>query len=650
MTDLSMTNRRALHTSPSGYDQARSFNTRTLQSISDRSNLEYCTATVSSKTVTGLLPSMGNLFTDKMSSSEKRDIQRRLERGSMRPHIPADFPGFDVEGHLNPGTTPVSRSSNNTAPSPRSQKPKNVDRIFNGSDHISDTGRKIRRRPSIEARTRKSDYHTLLEGGSLWSDDEVIDDVDADVQGPVQSELVREESSNRVQVRLAPPISDVAVDAPRQSMVSVLYGRQNPDSWYLTRRLARLSAVSVDTEFDSTTLLRRRNIDADAAELHQLWRRTGVISTRYRDVNFDPDGINPQHTWIACWPLIDAAIHGYVIDDIEFVDRVMDLLEEKIVKGVRPDIDTISHIFGEKRHNMPKALRRFLVDRWLDSATEGFGDVDPSDLPQPFVCSALETAMRRLSNDNRSSSPADCQYHTHATPEECYKQRIAPEEAKRQQRYKYRREKASHEAEQVAADSIECGIVVVDWEGRRLEQHRRLRDESDASLPAFDDRIGTTNQMHKTSLSDGLDVLDDTDANNQLIAKSSSSSIFGTAQADGPVDEVKFAPPTREPPPMPPSRNARVERDDSAVEGDQTYERLLRDQQIQFSLFDGAMQAVKVEGNSASIALGAPAMPRDSDTNARAVSRESPRRRERRTCPGSFPESRAGSLNKADAA
>ncbi|KAI4671040.1 uncharacterized protein J4E88_009435 [Alternaria novae-zelandiae] len=593
---------------------------------------------------------MGNLFTDKMSSSEKRDIQRRLERGSMRPHIPADFPGFDVEGYLNPGTTPVSRSSNNTALSPRSQKPRNVDRIFDGSDHVSDTGRKFRRRPSIEARTRKSDYHTLLEGGSLWSDDEVIDDVDVNVQGPVQSEPVKEESSNRVQVHLAPPIPDAAVDTPRQSMISVLYGRQNPDSWYLTRRLARLPTVNIPDNIDLPTLLRRRNIDADAAEMHQIWRRTGVIPTRYRDVNFDPDGINPQHTWIACWPLINAAIHGYVIDDVEFVDRVMDLLEEKIVKGVKPDIDTISHIFGEKRHYMPKALSRFLVDRWVNNATEGFGDVNPSDLPQPFVCSALETAMRRLSSDKRSSPLLNCQYHTHATPEECYKQRIAPEEAKRQQRYKYRREKASREAEQVAADSIECGIVVVDWEGRRLEQHRRLRDGSGASLPAFDDRIGTADQMHKTSPSDGLDVIDDADANDQLNVNPSSSSMFGTSQTDGPVDEVKFAPPTHEPPPMPPSRNARVERDGSDVEGDRAYGALLRNQQIQFSLFDGAMQAVKIEEDSESIALGALAMPRDSDANARTVLRESPRRRERRTCPGSFPESRSGSLNKADAA
>jgi len=169
-------------------------------------------------------------------------------------------------------------------------------------------------------------------------------------------------------------------------------------------------------------------------------------------------------------------------------------------------------------------------------------------------------------------------------------------------------------------------------------------------LPAFDDRIEPSREVQEVEHSDGLDVQEDIDAKNRLNAKSSSSSMFGTAQADGPVDEVKFAPPTRSPPPMPPSPSARVRRDDSAVESDQTYGALLRNQHIQFSLFDVAMQAVKIEGDSESTALSAPAMPRDSDANARTVSGESPRRRERRTCPGSFPESRSGSLDKADAA
>ncbi|KAI4944231.1 hypothetical protein J4E91_008785 [Alternaria rosae] len=425
-----------------------------------------------------------------MSFSEKRDIRRRLERGSMPPRIPPGFPGVGAGGYLNFGTSRVPHSQNSSAFSSRDQNTTRVDRIFDGSDHVGDTGRKLRRRPSIEARARKSEYHNLLEGGNLCSDDEVTDDLDTDLREPKQSEPVKKESSNTQRVQLAAPIPDAAVDAPRQSMISVLYGRQDTDSWYLTRRLARLPASNVAASLDPSTLLRRRNIDADAAELYQLWRRTGVIPTRYRDVNFDPEGIDPQRTWIACWPLINAAIHGYVVEDIEFVDRLMGLLEEKVVKGIRPDSDTISHIFGENRHHMPTALGRFLVDRWVDCAAEGFCDVDLFDLPQHFVYVALESAMKRLSCDERPSSLPDCQYHTHAQSEDCYKRRMVPE-AKRQERYRHRREKASREAEQVAADSIEYGITTVDWEGRRVEEHRKLREESDASLPAFDDRIGT---------------------------------------------------------------------------------------------------------------------------------------------------------------
>lgn len=519
---------------------------------------------------------MGKLFTDKMLSSDKREIHRRLERGSMPPHIPTDFPGVGAGGYLNLGTSRVPHPHNISALNSKDQNPRKVDRIFDGSDHVGDTGRKLRRRPSIEARARESEYHNLLEGGNLWSADEVTDDLDTDLREPIQSEPMKEDSSNTQRVQLAPPIPDAAVDVPRQSMVSVLYGRQDTDAWYLTRRLARLPASNVAASLDLSTLLRRRNIDANVAELYQLWRRTGIIPTRYRDVNFNPEGIDPQYTWIACWPLINAAIHGYVVEDIEFVDRLMDLLEEKVVKGIRPDSDTISHIFGENRHHMPTALGRFLVDRWVDCAAEGFSDVNLFDLPQHFVYVALESVMKRLSCDERPSSLSDCQYHTHAKPEDCYKRRMVPK-AKRQERYRHCREKASREAQQAAADSIECGITTVDCEGRRVEEHRKLRDESDASLPAFDDWIGTSRHMHEANPSDRLGGAD-TDSKTRLDAKPSSSSMFGTAQAEGPVDEVKFAPLARKPPPTPLPSTC-VGRDASIVEGDQSYEPLLRNQQ-----------------------------------------------------------------------
>jgi hypothetical protein len=589
---------------------------------------------------------MVNLFTDKMSSSEKRDIQRKLERGSRPPRISTGFSCVNPEGYLDVETTRLLNPSSSIPPSPRAKQPKRVDRVFDGDDHIGETGRRPRRRPSIETRTRKSEYHTLLEGRSLWSDDEVTDDVDRDVQEPPQSKSATQESSSVPEPQLALPILEPSVDSPRPSIVSVLCGRQDPKSWYLTRRLARVPTDNAATNLDAPTLLTRRNIDPDAAELHRLWRHTGVIPTRYRDVKFDPDGVDPQHSWITCWPLINAAIHGYLVEDVEFVDRVMDLVDEKVLKGVRPDFDTISHIFGDKRHHMPMALGRFLVDRWVDSAAEGFGNIDLFNLPRLFVYVALETAMRRLSQEKRSSSLTGCQYHTHTKPEECYRNRDASVEAKRQERYQYRREKASREAENVATDSIACGIATVDWEERRVEEHRRLRNRLDDSLLAANSLVACAEQELETDHIDRLGLSDGAHAHgsesgveNRLGAKSSSSSMFGTTQAEGPVDEVKFAPPAREPP-APPSSITSISNDDVTTAGDWSAETCLASQGVEISSCGDAMLVVKMEDDSESTASKTPTP----EADARTAPGENSRQRKRRTCPGSFPESRSGSL------
>jgi hypothetical protein len=499
-----------------------------------------------------------------------------------------------------------------------------------------------RRRPSIEERTRRNAYHMLLDSGQLPSDDEVIDDVDTDVRGHIQSELLEEESPNTPQSQLAPPILDASVETSKPLMVSVLCGRQDPKSWYLTRRLARMPSYNADAPSDSVTLLKNRNIDPDASELHRLWRRTGVIPTRYRDINFEQDGINSEHTWITCWPLINAAIYGYKLKDVEFVDRVMDLLEDKVVKGVRPDFDTISHIFGEKQQHMPMALGSFLVDRWVDCVIPGFGDMDPYSLPQLFVYAALETAMQRLSYGKRSSSPPGCQYHTHAKHEECSKHRHLPEEAKRQERYRYRREKVSREAGNVVADSIECSISTVDWEERRLEDHRRLRDEVDGSSRAINSQLGTSKQDMETNHTRRLDPLKgaptqdrEVESTSHVKSLSLSSSVVGTAQVEGAVDEVKFAPPDREPPPPSPPSTPVIQYD-SIVKSDQRFAASPKSREFAPSLISNVMPFIKSVEGLESTDWNSPAIPPEPDTKARTTSKESLRQKKHATYPGPF--------------
>jgi hypothetical protein len=405
-------------------------------------------------------------------------------------------------------------------------------------------------------------------------------------------------------------------------------------------------------EPEPETLFKHRDIDPEATELYRIWEHTGIIPTRYRDINFDRKDINPEHTWVACWPLINAAIHGFMIQDVEFVDRVMDLLEERIAKGTRPDVDTISHIFGENRHHMPKALQRFLVDRWIHNSSEGFESVDPLDLPEAFVHFALDRAMRRLSHGTQASLLSDCQYHSHSKSERCYKDWILPTVAERQQRYKYRREKASREAEQVARDSIEYGIAAVDWEQRRAEAHRALREQVDDHSRAANSRPRTPGQqlegkrVQRHELSDDAQIPErETGSERQLGFRSAASSMFGTAQAEGPVDEVKFAPPAREPPPPPPpSRpSERIEHYDGIIERDPCFGEALGDQKVAVSSYGGAIPGVMGEESLEPTLQDTPSLPPALDACARTASQENSRQEKRTSCPGAFPESRSGS-------
>ena len=154
----------------------------------------------------------------------------------------------------------------------------------------------------------------------------------------------------------------------------------------------------------------------------------------------------------------------------------------------------------------------------------------------------------------------------------------------RQGRYKYRREKASREAEKAAADSIKYGIATVDWEARRAEAHRALHDQVDDYSP-------TTS----------------------IWMEPSGQGVEGVASEQ--VDWTYAEVPTE-------------------------------DKKSEASAYDNAMPFVKSEGGFESIPLDATAVPPGNHACAQATSPESTRRKKRATCPGSFPESRSGSLKE----
>lgn len=217
----------------------------------------------------------------------------------------------------------------------------------------------------------------------------------------------------------------------------------------------------------------------------------------------------------------------------------------------------------------------------------------------------------------------------------------------RQGRYKYRREKASREAEKAAADSIKYGIATVDWEARRAEAHRALHDQVDDYSPTTSSWIETSDQGVEGIALEQVDWTYGTPApereNPESHLNFGSSSMFGTARADGVVDEVKVAPPAREPPPPPPT-DMPVDDPDSRIESNQYAEVPTKDKESETSAYDDAMPFVKSERDFESIPSDATAVPPEVHACAQVTSPESMRRKKRATCPGSFPESRSGSL------
>jgi hypothetical protein len=217
-----------------------------------------------------------------------------------------------------------------------------------------------------------------------------------------------------------------------------------------------------------------------------------------------------------------------------------------------------------------------------------------------------------------------------------------------QGRYKYRREKASREAEKAAADSIKYSIATVDWEARRAEAHRALHDQVDDYSPTTSIWMEPSDQRVEGVASEQVDWTYGAPApereNPETHPNFGSSSMFGTARADGTVDEVKVAPPTCEPPPPP--TDMPVEDPGSTIENNQYAEVPTEDKKSEASAYDNAMPFVKSEGDFESIPLDATAVPPGNHACAQATSPESTRWKKRATCPGSFPESRSGILKE----
>ncbi|OAL01810.1 hypothetical protein IQ06DRAFT_201388, partial [Phaeosphaeriaceae sp. SRC1lsM3a] len=304
-------------------------------------------------------------------------------------------------------------------------------------------------------------------------------------KGPDRATLVSELDATQTVIDAQKAIED-EVDSgeePRQQeMVELVLGKQDSSSSYFTRRCIILPELANPSFFrpnmPTTSTLDRLDmmvpdLDPHAFELYQIWLHTGVISPRCQI----PYDMTPESghrcLWRTYWPLFNAHILGCRIDTPNFADEVMDLLEDKLSGSSSPDIDTIQHLFTKEGDTIPKVLRDFVADQYVDANVRGLADIDTTMLPLSFLRLTLERTFLRLSK-TPTTYASGCRYHTHATPELCYKQSIPPQDLRRKERLELERQKASNDAKEVMRVVKNNGVKTVDWEERRAEAIRAM--------------------------------------------------------------------------------------------------------------------------------------------------------------------------------
>jgi hypothetical protein len=159
-------------------------------------------------------------------------------------------------------------------------------------------------------------------------------------------------------------------------------------------------------------------MDPHSIELYQAYKYTGEILYCIPDPAFDEDN---KYTWQHCWSLINAYIHGTDIGDIDFADRIMDILEQQIAPGVCADSNTIRHIFTAD--GISEQLRRFVVNRSIDADANSFRREQTRRSPKLYVLMILEAVTDRLCFGVRTSSLSSeaCEYHLHGDTRRCYR-------------------------------------------------------------------------------------------------------------------------------------------------------------------------------------------------------------------------------------
>jgi hypothetical protein len=271
------------------------------------------------------------------------------------------------------------------------------------------------RRASVEQRTQQDPYHaSLVNGGMLFH-------VEEDDTENLEPQSTTPESSI-VTPQAVELVEDTGLPLSEPPKLNdLIIGRQDPNSRYFTRRYTQIPdgefLRSVRKTAPFCGLHWCSDVDPAAYPLYKSWLGTKTLPSRYHDLPFEMDDVDPAFAWAACWPLMNAVIMGYSVGEMDFIDCVMDALDQRVPRYVWPDIHTLRHLFGENRNDVPYVLKNFVVDRCVECGSGVFVKIRLEDLPRCFS-THFNNAIRYL--EHNVPDPT-CEYHTHNAPEACYK-------------------------------------------------------------------------------------------------------------------------------------------------------------------------------------------------------------------------------------
>ena len=501
------------------------------------------------------------------------------------------------------------------------------------------------RRISVLYRTLADPYHATLMGG---------------VTPEVNDYVIPNEPESS---KASPAESYTTQEQAQSPMLNFLLGRQDPSSRYFTRRLERLPDPNNSNDSSSTSStpslrgvndsppLQLTNYDPHAFELYKVWLHTDAIPTYYRYTGRLPTDQNQKYTWQSSWPLMNAVILGGTIKEPDFTDRVMDLLEEHVVKGVCADKDTIVHVFAERAGDIPAILKQFIVDRCIDASFASFNNLGIPTLPSPFVNLALKTALRRLSRAEQVPLAPDCRYHTHTSLEGCYKRNHTAADIRKKERPGWQREKSRKDSKEVEKNVGENGSESIDGETGQVNDDRVARKQTACTRVGSGGLNGRREEKaernvaaEETSVTKRAtwtreSNFHDTDKERLLLPVD----IPGMTRTKDAVHEIQLEPPRRAPPPPPTIGNLGnlLESAVCVINHSNSLAPFQEDSGIQTS----NLPAPTLTG-------GGSVSPHLSPRNTRSKSGfrlprglETPSKSEKRTiCPGAYPESLVESL------